>query len=278
MPGIFIACALSGPLLHGFAMAFQSGITPSANDLLDKIRLFATSVCGYEQRRFGPIDGSYLHLHLAHPASGQIVNLRSYSGALNFYGSTAFDNALSFGSQVVASSMIGCNLMSGNAEYFLFGDDGRCYCAVQKDSTSFSLCLFGRVDKVCEFTGGAFVSSTWDNRVRADIDGRLNRWKSGDNGLDAVYAFRNSVTRELDSTSPIAFNGVTPLYPAIVEVGCGEGYVRTLLGEAPGVRLLRMAGQYVNKDIITLGSQEWMVFNQASSGGYYSNGAYAFLK
>ena len=258
-------------------MAFQSGITTSANDLLDKIRLFATSVCGYEQRRFGPIDSSYLHLHLAHPASGQIVNLRSYNGALNFYASTSFDSTLSFGSQVVASGMIGINLMSGSAEYFLFGSHGWCYCAVQKDSTSFSLCLFGRIDKVCDFTGGAFVSSTWDSRVRADIDGRLNRWKSDNSGLDAVYAFRSAVTRELDSTSPIAFNGVTPLYPAIVEVGCGEGYVRTLLGEAHGVRLLRMAGQYVNKDIITLGSQEWMVFNQPA-GGYYSNGAYAFLK
>ncbi len=30
-------------------MAFQSGITTSPNDLLDKIRLFATGVCGYTQ-------------------------------------------------------------------------------------------------------------------------------------------------------------------------------------------------------------------------------------
>ena len=30
-------------------MAFQSGITTSANDLLDKIRLFAMGACGYAQ-------------------------------------------------------------------------------------------------------------------------------------------------------------------------------------------------------------------------------------
>ena len=36
------------------------------------------------------------------------------------------------------------------------------------------------------------------------------------------------------------------------------------LGEA---RLLRMNGQYANKDVVTLGSDEWMVFS-TSYGGY----------
>ena len=38
-----------------------------------------------------------------------------------------------------------------------------------------------------------------------------------------------------------------------------------------GVRLLRMNGQYVNKDIVTLGGSDWMVFSM-------SYGGYAFLK
>ena len=38
-------------------------------------------------------------------------------------------------------------------------------------------------------------------------------------GVDIVRAFYSGITRQLDSYSPIAFNGVTPLYPATIEVG-----------------------------------------------------------
>ena len=44
-----------------------------------------------------------------------------------------------------------------------------------------------------------------------------------------------------------------------------------MMGFAPGVRLLRMNGQYVNKDIVTLGGSDWMVFSM-------SYGGYGFLK
>ena len=57
-------------------MAFQSGITTSPNDLLDKIRLFATGVCGYTQLKY-QADAGYFRLHLQHAASGQFVNLHS---------------------------------------------------------------------------------------------------------------------------------------------------------------------------------------------------------
>ena len=110
--------------------------------------------------------------------------------------------------------------------------------------------------------------------MRADIDGNTNKWKLGSyySGEETVKAFYSATTRQLDSYSPIAFNGVTPLYPATVEVGRPTpSYFCSMMGYAPGVRLLRMNGQYVNKDIVTLGSNDWMVFSM-------SYGGYAFLK
>ena len=65
---------------------------------------------------------------------------------------------------------------------------------------------------------------------------------------------------------------MTPLYPVTVEVGRPTpSNFYSLIGYAPGVRLLRMNGQYVNKDIVTLGSSDWMVFTT-------SYGGYGFLK
>jgi hypothetical protein len=90
--------------------------------------------------------------------------------------------------------------------------------------------------------------------------------------VDAVRAFYFAYARQLDSYAPIAFNGVTPLYPITVEVGrpTPSGFY-SLLGYAPGARLLRMNGQYVNKDVVTLGGNDWMVFTM-------SYGGYGFLK
>ena len=44
-------------------MAFQSGVTTSPNDLLDKIRLFAIGSCGYTQL-LHQADAGYYRLHL----------------------------------------------------------------------------------------------------------------------------------------------------------------------------------------------------------------------
>ena len=51
-------------------MAFQSGVTTSPNDLLDKIRLFATGSCGYAQLMY-QADAGYFRLHLQHATTGQ---------------------------------------------------------------------------------------------------------------------------------------------------------------------------------------------------------------
>ncbi len=252
-------------------MAFQSGITTSPNDLLDKIRLFATGSCGYTQLMY-QADAGYFRLHLQHVATGQVVNLHSYASYVAGYGSTNFSSGLAYGSQTVASGSYSVSQLSGSAEYFLFGGDGWCYCVVQTASTTYAPILFGAITKTCTFTGGAFLSDTYSNSVRADIDGNTNKWKAGTSGIDAVRSFYNATTRSLDSYSPIAFNGVTPLYPATVEVGrpTPSGFY-SMMGYAPGVRLLRINGQYVNKDVVTLGGSDWMVFSMTYGG-------YGFLK
>jgi hypothetical protein len=255
-------------------MAFQSGITTSANDLLDKIRLFAMGACGYAQLMY-QADAGYLRLHLLHAASGQVVNLHSYAGYIAGYGSTSFNSGAAYSSQSVASGSYSVSQLSGSAEYFLFGGDGWCYCIVQTASTTYAPFLFGAITKTCAFVGGAFLSDTYSTSVRADIDGNTNKWKSGSyysSGEETVKAFYSATTRQLDSYSPIAFNGVTPLYPATVELGRPTpSYFSSMVGYAPGVRLLRMNGQYVNKDIVTLSGNDWMVFTM-------SYGGYGFLK
>lgn len=254
-------------------MAFQSGITTSPNDLLDKIRLFATGACGYTQLMY-QADAGYFRLHLQHAASGQFVNLHSYANNIAWGGSTSFNSGLPYGSQTVASGSFSVDQLSGSAEYFLFGGDGWCYCIVQTTSTAYAPLIFGAIIKTCTFTGGAFLSDTYNTRVRADIDGNINKWKVNISGVDAARAFYFSTARQLDNHSPIAFNGVTPLYPCTVDVGRPTpSNFYSMVGYAPGVRLLKMSGQYVNKDIVTLGGNDWMVFSFSTS-----QGGYAFLK
>ena len=252
-------------------MAFQSGITTSANDLLDKIRIFATGFCGYVQLMY-QADAGFFRLHLQHATTGQVVNLHSNSNYVSGYGSTSFSSGLAYASQTVASGSFSVSQQSGSAEYFLFGGDSWCYCIVQTASTAYAPILFGAMTKICTFTGGAFLSDTYSTTVRTDIDGNTNKWKIGSSGVNAARAFYYAYTRQLDNYSPIAFNGVTPLYPATIEVGrpTPNGFY-SLLGYAPGVRLLNMNGQYVNKDIVTLGGNDWMVFTT-------SYGGYGFLK
>ena len=161
------------------------------------------------------------------------------------------------------------NLLSGSAEYFLFGGDGYCYCVTQYTSTIYNMLLFGTMTKTCSFTGGAFLSDSYSGAVRADIDSATNAWKTANgSGNTSSRMFYTSLTRQLDSYSPITFNGVTPLYPITVEVGrTTPTYYYSMVGYIPEARLLRMNGQYANKDIVTLGSDEWMVFS-TSYGGY----------
>jgi len=254
-------------------MAFQSGITTSPNDLLDKIRLFATGSCGYTQLMYQP-DAGYYRLHLQHAATGQYVHLHSYASYIRCYGSTSWNSGAAWNAQTVASGSIDLIQWSGSAEYFLFGGDGWCYCVVQDSSTSYRSLLFGVITKTCTFTGGAFLSNTTTTYVLADIDADTNIWKASSSSSYAndVRTFNRATTRNLDSYSPIAFNGVTPLYPCTVEVGrkTPNGFF-SMVGYVPGVRLLRMNGQYVDKDIITLGGNDWMVFS-------INNYGYAFLK
>ena len=133
----------------------------------------------------------------------------------------------------------------------------------------YAMMLFGTMAKTCSFTGGAFLSDSYSGAVRADIDAATNAWKTANgSGNTSSRMFYTSLTRQLDSYSPITFNGVTPLYPITVEVGrTTPTYYYSMVGYIPEARLLRMNGQYANKDIVTLGSDEWMVFS-TSYGGY----------
>ncbi len=60
-------------------MAFQSGITTSANDLLDKIRLFATGSCGYTQLMY-QADAHHHRLDLRHPKTGEYGHREAHAG------------------------------------------------------------------------------------------------------------------------------------------------------------------------------------------------------
>ena len=83
-------------------MAFQSGVTTSPNDLLDKIRLFATGSCGYTQLMY-QADAGYYRLHLQHAASGQFVHLHSYAGYVAWDGTTSFNRGLAYSPQTDAA-------------------------------------------------------------------------------------------------------------------------------------------------------------------------------
>jgi hypothetical protein len=244
-------------------MAFQSGITTSPNDLLDKIRLFATTYCAYTQLMY-QADAGYYRLHLQHAGSGQYVNLHSYA---SYIAGTA--------------RPVSAAAWPTARKPYRFGLDLRASCrAVPSTSCSAA-------------TAGAIASCRHQHHLqhahlRHDHqDLQLHRWCLPVGHLQWCRAgrhrqatpmqvenrqrlrqrtssrmFYTSLTRQLDSYSPITFNGVTPLYPMH---GRSRTHRRppTLLDDGlriPGVRLLRMNGQYANKDIVTLGGDDWMVF------------------
>ncbi|MBK6629505.1 MAG: hypothetical protein IPG35_18280 [Flavobacteriales bacterium] len=208
-------------------------------------------------------------MHLQHAGSGQYVNLHSWSSYLAAYGSTAFSSGLAYGSQTVSGGSISANLLSGSAEYFLFGGDGYCYCVTQYTSTIYNMLLFGTMTKTCDSRVVPFCPmATGAVRVRRHRQRPMPGKPPTAPANTSSRMFYSSLTRQLDSYSPITFNGVTPLYPITVEVGrTTPTYYYSMVGYIPEVRLLRMNGQYANKDIVTLGSDEWMVFS-TSYGGY----------
>lgn len=121
------------------------------------------------------------------------------------------------------------------------------------------------------------MSDLATNSVRADIDGYTNKWWTGGGYHEEVKMFNESITRSLDSYSPIGFNGVTPLYPCTVEIRRPDNFY-SLVGHAPGIRLLKMDGQYVNKDVVTIGSDKYVVFAISKEENLSLRYGYAFLK
>ncbi len=245
-------------------MAYQTGTASSVADLIDKLRLFAVGQCGYALLMHAPIGGSDHRLHLHHGATGQYVNIYTISSNVYFYGSTGFNASLGHDEQPNPSNVLSTGL-TGTLAYHFFGGAGYCYALVQQ-TPSYKAILFGAIEKLCAFDGGAFLSDGLGIELRADIDGHVDYWPES-------YAFGGSLMRQMDYYSPLAFNGVTPLYPCDVRVVRDPPSYppdRSIVGVAPGVRLLKMAGQYADGDVIAISGDEWMTFKLNASGAGYA--------
>lgn len=192
-------------------MAYASGTASSPNDLLDKIRLFATGSCGYTEALY-TADAGYFRLHLTHPSGGgQVVNLHSYASYLTGYPSTDFDALKAYASQTVAgSSAQQLDVIAGGAVYRLYGGDGWCYCVLNTRTTLWGLLAFGAIEKSCSFTGGAFFGgfntggypSSLTHLLRADIGGMVKAWRLCDRGGDVGGSmFESSPTRNVAGNS-----------------------------------------------------------------------------
>ena len=186
-------------------MAFQSGITTSPNDLLDKIRLFATGSCGYTQLMY-QADAGYYRLHLQHAASGQLViHAFLHAGYVAWYGSTSFNRTgLQFAEYVVSGSF-SPDVDVGSASTSSSAATAGCYCVVQTASTTYAPIIFGAIARRT-FTGGAFLSDTYSTYVRPTSTA-TPRMEGGHLGRRCRARLHSATTRQLDSYSPIAFNG-----------------------------------------------------------------------
>lgn len=175
--------------------------------------------------------------------------------------------------------------------YYIFATTTYCHVVVERSTNQFAHFQIGRLEKAGTYTGGEYVHQTlWDYgntsrqnnpddnnsclpfdsfgqsgylgaAVRMDIDGASNNWINY-YGADPAHCAgtmrKQSLGRHLWERTPNTMNGMTPLIPSII-VGPRPAGGNAILGTVPDVRGVNMT-LLAPKQLITLGSDDWMVF------------------
>lgn len=299
-------------------MAYQTGVSASVDDLLNAIRVFAVAN-GWTQNGYA-VDGDGYRLHLQKGA--QFVDMRSggvsgfgYVGgttthspwpAIRLYGSTGYNGASAWDAQPgrAANGAVSNDMGDGPMTYWLFTAADAVYCVAEVVPGIFKHLAFGLINKICTFTGGAFVcgagwysyianssihtsnyqshrlpfdagcQSSGSCQLRADIDGNTDYWF--DFKRDRVAGAARSVLRDRPAYGPALNDWQFDRSPSVLN---GQNILQhlhcfvwrpggnwSLLGWPPGLRLVNLSS-LAPKQEITIGPETWMVFPVIQKNG-----------
>jgi len=290
-------------------MAYQTGTSTGADDLLGIIATFAVSQ-GFVQEQFATISGGkWLTLSYAgmyyHFVSGD-TNIDRLGAdpekKINAYLSTGYNPGAAWDAQTGMSDVASdyrrgvTNGMTGPFyAYHLFAGDDEIHCIVEITSTQFAHISFGVMQKQFGGTGGHFVtgtacsSNTWLNFPIHEnsviyVPMEYNYYYGGipsaneHDNLDTCLrdgATIDNSTSGFMNRSYSTIDGSAALVPIYFHPQRPDGHY-SLVGYLSQVRYVNNYGLQDRQEI-TLGSDTWIVFpmtEKASNVNQYLSGSY----
>lgn len=288
-------------------MPVQSGTATDPIDLLDKIRLFA-STNGYTVNRWAEEVTDQWVLNLT--KNGKYYNFlaRNTNDDILLSLSTSY-SAVTWGNQTDDSAGINVhiNAISGPFPgYDFFVTGSAFHCVIEAATGVYRHLNFGELIKYGSYTGGEYIcghywhtspsyidiprsgghsvgfSDYYSNQtyarggvVRADHTGLSPNWAifgdqdGGDRAIGNIWGFTNT---HLLSNSPNAINEVTPLLPIRIYVNdTSNTYFK--IGEVQSMRCCKMSN--INPEEVILAN--WKIFPVCAKNGatdQYNSGEY----
>lgn len=277
-------------------MAYQTGTATSPVNLLDTIRGFLLSL-GWTVNFWGDdvlgTAGDDKWLSVVTPGGNYFNLLADNSGsAISVRGATGYTGGNNRDNQPGQSGGWGTtNGLSGPyAAYYLFGSATYCHVVVEIVTNRFAHFHIGVLEKAGTYTGGEYQSHTYwqygstnyQNHInsyntcpfsaqgyhgqlgqyyRLDVDGSVNNWvwhRSEEPTSRALGFIGGGLVGRLVSRSPNFITAQSILVPSIV-IGPRPIGGTCVYGSVKDVRSINIKN-LTPKQIITIGSDEWMIF------------------
>ncbi len=287
-------------------MAYETGTALHANDLLDKIRVFAIAqgwtVNSWAARSDGGGSGGWclnlamddLHVALfADLGAGTGDDPGQYIGGYLYPAWSAANGNMA---QADASSRIYCNGLGSSqyVAYHFFGGAEHVHVVVETTTGTYKHLGFGRLRRLGAMTTGAYLYTSrwhyaiayrWDVHsqnhgvpfnthyaadplgystvVRADSDGYSPRYlySAANTNTHRILCGFSIQTERLPvrDLSASTLTGRAILWPVLVEARRGTSSLYSPIGQPPDFRWVRLNNLNPG-DVLTLGTDEWMVF------------------
>lgn len=197
-------------------MAYETGISTSLNDLLDKIRLFAIAQ-GFTQNEFTVVDSTTKRLYMQKSTSGgggltfhfgieSFVNASVTVTELRIRGATGYTPGAALNLQPGAPSQSAIMDFVGNGPYVayhLFSNAAGDYvhCVLEYSAGFFSHLVFGQLDKFGTYAGGHYcdaVNVGTNTNDRSSYQATTSRTLFDNTGVSSASKGQVSANLELN--------------------------------------------------------------------------------
>lgn len=232
-------------------MAYETGISTSLFDLLDKIRLFAIAQ-GFTQNEFTVVDSTVKRLFMQKDTSNgggltfyfgiaAVVTADSTITEIQMKGATGYTPGGTVGGQPGSPSLYAIMNRVGNGPYVayhLFSNAAGDYvhCVLEYSAGFFSHLVFGQLDKFGSYAGGHYCDATYIGTNANDHDYYLSTWSSPlFDGWGVSPSSRGHVSANLESNIWRMFAGSSGSSSTFDAYGNGRAGLtsRLLVGSQP---------------------------------------------